>query len=99
MPDRSRFEASGSFHKQSDRKKTSLAALARCNRARAVFGPAHVVRQPRASGLKTVFLRILRPVENCKLPFCRRGFHSELFSLRVAQMRPFLIPGARTQWS
>jgi len=47
-----------------------LAALVPCNRAGAVFGPAHV----------TVFLRILKPVENCKLPFYRRGFHSEQFS-------------------
>jgi hypothetical protein len=43
-----------------------------------------------------VFLRILKPVENCKLPFYRRGFHYERFSLRVAQMRPFLIPERKT---
>jgi len=52
------------------RKPPRLAALVLCNRAGAVFGPAHV----------TVFLRILKPVENCKLPFYRRGFHSEQFS-------------------
>jgi hypothetical protein len=48
------------------------------------------------SALKAVFIRILKPVENCNMPYWRRGFSFRTnFPARGrANARPFVIPDA-----